>query len=62
MASVSDKMLTFDQGIPGYDGSAELFDEYPGRVETLVIRHTEDVIRKQGPLAPRLYSALKGQA
>ena len=56
------RTLTFDQGIPQFSGEAELFDEYLDRVETLVIQYTEDVQKKQGPLAPRLYNALKGEA
>ena len=56
------RTLTFDQGIPQFSGEAELFDEHLDRVETLVIQYTEDVQKKQGPLAPRLYNALKGEA
>ena len=52
----------FEQGIPIFSGEPELFDEYLDRVETLVHQYTEEVIKKQGPLAPRLYNALKGEA
>ena len=52
----------FEQGIPIFSGEPELFDEYLDRVETLVHQYTEEVIKKQGPLAPRLYNGLKGEA
>ena len=51
-----------EQGIPIFSGEPELFDEYLDRVETLVHQYTEEVIKKQGPLAPRLYNGLKGEA
>ncbi len=56
------RTLTLDGGIPSYDGTPELLDEYLDRVETLEIQYTDEVMKKQGPLAPRLYSALKGEA
>ena len=52
----------FEQGIPIFSGEPELFDEYLDRVETLVHQYTEEVIKKQGPLVPRLYNGLKCEA
>ncbi len=37
-------------------------DEYLDRVETLEIQYTDEVMKKQGPLAPRVCSALRGEA
>ncbi len=34
-----------------FSGEPELFDEYLDRVETLVIQCTDEVMKKQGPLA-----------
>jgi hypothetical protein len=56
------KSHTFDNGIPSNDGMPELLDEYLDRVETLGVQHNEEVIKKQGPLALRLYIALRGEA
>ncbi len=55
------KSLTFDNGIPSYDGAPELLDEYLDRMETLGVQYNEELIKKQGPLAPRLCNALKGE-
>ena len=60
MATV--RSLQFDQGVPLFFGEPELFDEYLDRVETLVIGWTDEVVKKSGPLGPRLYNALKGEA
>ncbi len=49
-------------GIPGYDGTPELLDEYPGRVETLHTQYTELVQKKQGPVVTRLFTVLPGDA
>ena len=54
--------LQFDQGVPQFSGEPELFDEYLDRVETLVIGWTDEVVRKSGPLGPRLSNAQKGEA
>ena len=60
MATV--RALQFDQGMPQFSGEPELFDEYLDRVVTLVIGWTDEVVKKSGPLGPRLYNALKGEA
>ena len=59
---MSNHQLVFETGIPIFDGRPELLEEYLDRVETLEISHTEDVQKKQGPLAPKLYNALWGEA
>ena len=59
---MSSHQLVFETGIPIFDGRPELLEEYLDRVETLEISHTEDVQKKQGPLAPKLYNALRGEA
>ena len=55
-------ILHFDQGIPIYDGRPELLEEYLDRIATLEIQYTDEVQKKQGPLAPRMYNALRGDA
>ena len=60
MATV--RALQFDQGVPQFSGEPELFDEYLDRVETWVIGWTDEVVKKSGPLGPRLYNGLKGGA
>ena len=55
MATV--RLLQFGQGVPQFSGEPELFDEYLDRVETWVIGWTDEVVKKSGPLGPRLYNA-----
>ena len=56
------KSLGFEQGIPIYSGEPELLEEYLDRVATLKEQYVEEVTKKQGPLGPRLYNALRGDA
>ncbi len=46
------KTVNFDNGIPGYDGTPELLDEYLDRVETLMVQFNHEVVKKKGPLTP----------
>ena len=54
--------LHFEQGIPVYSVEAELLEEYLDRVATLEQAYPEEVVKKNGPFGPRLYSALRGEA
>ena len=54
--------LSFEQGIPVYGGEAELLEEYLDRVATLEQAYPDEVQKKNGPLGPRLYNALRGEA
>ncbi|CAK0856476.1 unnamed protein product, partial [Prorocentrum cordatum] len=54
--------LSFEQGIPVYDGTPELLEEHLDRIDTLRVGATEDVGKKTGPLGPRLYNALRDRS
>eukprot|EP00959_Pyramimonas_sp_CCMP1952_P339535 7110904-Pyramimonas_sp.AAC.1 len=54
--------LSFEQGIPVHDGTLELLTEYLDRIDTPRVGTAEDVVKKTGPLGPRLYNALRGEA
>ena len=58
----SSHTLSFEQGIPVYGGEAELLEEYLDRVATLEQAYPDEVQKKNGPLGPRLYNALRGEA
>ena len=56
------KALAFDNGVPIYHGEAELLEEYIDRVETIQQTWTQDVEKKMGPLGPKIYNGLRGDA
>ncbi|CAK0893465.1 unnamed protein product, partial [Prorocentrum cordatum] len=55
-------VLTFEHGIPMHDGTPELLEEYLYRADTLKVGNTQEVAKETGPLGPRLYNALRGEA
>ena len=62
MASGAGPSLSFENGIPVFLGDPGLLDEYLDRVGTLHGTYTIEQQKRNGPLAARLYSALRGDA
>ncbi len=53
--------MQLDNGIPLHDGSPELLDKWLDRVETLETTCPDEIVKKQGLLGPKWYSAFRGE-